>query len=184
MTNPTSQIPYETTKNEILALLGPSPVVKMPRDSGAFAVHLVMERESGKTLDAFVELDSPGAAADLVARLGYQKHRVQQRHVRIMLSSQESLMKALFPKAKCVEWMGVNPIVMQPPDEYTSGFKFFVSDEELVRMVAHAQVPSRSPFATRTPQRTYEAMISLLFKVCLLQTHSHDYLLVACKNQH
>jgi hypothetical protein len=67
------------------------------------------------------------------------------RHVDVELSSQEQLMKDLFPKAKNVQWQGSRPIIIarDENDPYNSGFQGFISKEELVMLVKHVEAPQR-----------------------------------------
>lgn len=109
-----------------------------------------MERVTSKTLDAYVEFVSFSEAANAVQRfdtnrIGGRGGRLGQRHVEVELSSQEELMKQLFPKAKNVEWHGCKPkiIARDENDRYNSGFQGFVSREELVMLVKHVESPQR-----------------------------------------
>ena len=52
-------------------------------------------------------------------------------------------MKELFPRAKNVQWKGQVPVIVQTDEPFNSGFKAFLTPEELVMMVKHAEQPQR-----------------------------------------
>ncbi len=56
-------------------------------------------------------------------------------------------MKELFPKAKQVEWDSGVPIIIETDEPFNSGFKSFVTAEELVMLVKHAEFPQRVSFS-------------------------------------
>ncbi|THW16932.1 hypothetical protein D6D24_04185 [Aureobasidium pullulans] len=163
-------IPYGTTKNEVIAALGRTTrIAHQPRGASYLAIHIIMERSTGKTMDCYVELNTVAEAQAAVA--GFQQRcvnsrhpRIGDRHVDIELSSQEELMKELFPRAKCVNWDGHTPQVYTTEEAFNSGFQGFVTSEEMVMITKHAETPQRSPFAQRCVNRTYETMISLMHK--------------------
>ncbi|KIV85137.1 hypothetical protein PV11_00871 [Exophiala sideris] len=136
-----------------------------------FPIHIIMERSTGKTMDAYVETTSTEVAAQAwehgfgPARMRHPK--LGQRHVTVELSDQAELMADLFPRARCVIWnrekFGI-PTVVQTNDIYTSGFKGFFTAEEMNGVIRHAEYPQRSPFAMRSFQRTFESTISTLYK--------------------
>lgn len=142
------QIPYGVTRQEILAFLGRNAKIAAANDHEP--IHIIMERVTSKTLDAYIEFISFSEAANAVQRfelnrLGGRGGRLGQRHVEVELSSQEDLMKQLFPKAKNVEWTGAKPRIIPRDmnDIYNSGFQGFVSREELVMLVKHVESPQR-----------------------------------------
>ncbi|KAG9586396.1 hypothetical protein KCU84_g10030, partial [Aureobasidium melanogenum] len=163
-------IPYATTKNEVIAALGRSTrIASQPKGTAYFAIHIIMERSTGKTMDVYVELDSLEEAKAAIA--GFQQRclnnrhpRIGDRHVEMELSSQEALMKELFPRAKCVNWDGHTPVIYSTTEAYNSGFQGFVTSEEMAMITKHAETPQRSPFAQRCVNRTYETMISIMHK--------------------
>ncbi|MCJ1251974.1 hypothetical protein MMC30_009212 [Trapelia coarctata] len=163
-------IPYACTKQEILAFLGKNAKIITPEMGPA--IHIMMDRTSGKTLDAYVEFLSHMDAHSFVSRLNFSKemeHRqikVADRHCTLEVSSQAALMKELFPKAKNVEWNGQVPVISQPGPAvpFNSGFRCFISKEELLTLAKHAESPHRSGCSSKSATRTYENMISILFK--------------------
>ncbi|KAI5371205.1 putative nucleotide-binding alpha-beta plait domain superfamily [Septoria linicola] len=168
-------IPYGTTRQEMIAFVGRNAqVLRQPAGSPYHAVHILMERESGKTMDCFIEVTSPTEAAWVArqfARRVEQKRtpKVGDRSVEVLYSSQDDLMVELFPRAKHVRWSNGQPVVDRSerkyyPDKPAAGFQGFLHPEELVAMGKHASLSERSPFANKSPCRVYEAMITLLHK--------------------
>ena len=105
-----------------------------------------MDRSTGKTMDCFVEFFStPDARACINSILlrSISQNRIGDRVVEVMLSSQEELMTELFPKAKNVKWQGAKPVIKEATELFNSGFKTFVSLEELGCLVRHAEQPHR-----------------------------------------
>ncbi|KUJ23348.1 uncharacterized protein LY89DRAFT_573685 [Mollisia scopiformis] len=162
-------IPYTVNRPEVLAFLGRNARIISEQDFEP--VHIVMERVTSKTLDCYVEFADLNEAVAAVNR--YENNRMTgrngrlgQRHVDMELSSQDALMKDLFPKAKNVNWRDGKPTIIptNPHDKYNSGFQGFISKEELVMLVKHVETPQRSPFSKECPQRPYECLISTLFK--------------------
>ena len=109
----------------------------------------MMERSTGKTMDCYIEFFSvPDAMAWLSVILSRPQHfnKIGDRLLEVELSSQEDLMKELFPKARCVTWRPANgkgPEVLETSEAFDSGFKGFVSQEELGGLVRHAEQPHR-----------------------------------------
>ncbi|TGO81517.1 hypothetical protein BPOR_1122g00010 [Botrytis porri] len=162
-------IPYGVTRQEILAFLGRNAKIAASNDHEP--IHIIMERVTSKTLDAYVEFISFTEASNAITRfdmnrMGGRGGRLGQRHVEVELSSQEELMKQLFPKAKNVEWHGNKPTIIERDenDKYNSGFQGFVSREELVMLVKHVESPQRSPFSKDCPQRPFECHVNTLIK--------------------
>lgn len=113
-------------------------------------VHIVMERVTSKTLDCFVEFVNLNEAVIAVQRfdankVGGKGSRLGQRHVDVELSSQDELLRELFPKAKNVKWLGGRPEIIptDPKDPYNSGFAGFISKEELIMLAKHVEAPQR-----------------------------------------
>ena len=69
--------------------------------------------------------------------------RLGDRAVDIELSSQDELLKQLFPRAKNVVWTGGMPIIEESNEPFNTGFKSFVTGEEMVMVVRHAEQPHR-----------------------------------------
>ncbi|KZL80620.1 rna rnp-1 protein [Colletotrichum incanum] len=160
-------IPFVTNRAEIIAVLGRNSRILNDKQE---PVHIIMERITGKTTDAYVEFHTLEDASKAVEK--YQQNigrgrvtRIGQRPVDIELSSQAALMKDLFPSAKGVFWAGTNPQILPSNDaEPWDNFKGFVSNEEMTMLVKHVEVPHRSPFSKECPQRPFECLISTLTK--------------------
>ena len=90
--------------------------------------------------------------------------KVGPRHIGIELSSQDKLLKDLFCRAKNVKWSQGVPVVVPNDDPYSSGFTGFLTGEEMLGMLHHADYPQRSPFAVDCLHRTFECMISTISK--------------------
>ncbi len=120
-----------------------------PHEEG-FPIHIIMERSTGKTMDAYVETITQEIAAQAwehgfgLARMRHPK--LGQRHVTVELSDQAELMKDLFPRARCVAWNNEEfgtPHIVQTNDIYISGFKGFFTAEEMNGVIRHAEYPQR-----------------------------------------
>ncbi|KAK9442399.1 RNA recognition, RNP-1 [Metarhizium brunneum] len=160
-------IPFATKRSEVIAFLGRNSKILNDADE---PVHIIMERVTSKTMDAYVEfvtLDDANKAVEKHQQniLSGRVSRLGDRPVEVELSSQESLMKDLFPLAKGIMWNGASP-QFKPlnPSEPWENFKGFVSEEEMIMLVKHVEVPHRSPFSKDCPQRPYECLISTLKK--------------------
>ncbi|KAM0355655.1 hypothetical protein ACHAPU_000040 [Fusarium lateritium] len=160
-------IPFSTKRSEVVAFIGRNS--RMLSD-GEEPIHIIMDRATSKTMDAFVEFVSMEDAmrcaekhhqniqAGRISRLG-------ERPVEVELSSQAALMQDLFPLARGVFWDGASPqILPHNPVEPWANFKGLISPEEMVMLVKHVEVPHRSPFSKECPQRPYECLISTLRK--------------------
>ncbi|OXV11987.1 hypothetical protein Egran_00251 [Elaphomyces granulatus] len=162
-----SNIPYNVTKPEITQFMGRGAHILTP-DIGN-AVHIIMERSTAKTMECYVEFLTVADALATFSRLNHFQEggrypRIGNRHVIIEMSSQDALLKDMFPRAKCVIWESGLPRVTPNTDSYSTGFQGFLTSEELLGVIRHAENPHRSPFATKSPQRTYECTISTLDK--------------------
>jgi hypothetical protein len=153
-------------------------------------IHIIMERTTSKTMDAYIEFVDVNEAVNAVNRYETNRSsghggRLGERHVELTVAGHPMLLKDLFPKAKNILWNGADPEVMPVSltDKYNSGFAGFIAQEELVMMVKHVETPQRvsvclkklsfqvltrkqSPFSRECPQRPFECLISTLIKVC------------------
>lgn len=111
------------------------------------AVHIVMERSTAKTMECFVEFMTPGDASKSMRYLngGLPAHppRLGPRFVQIELSTQDELLDAMFPRAKCVSWHNGVPYIVKNTDPYSTGFQGFFTHEEFYNIVRHAEHPRR-----------------------------------------
>ena len=110
-----------------------------------------MEPITGKTADAFVEVQTMQDAIDAV-----EKHRQRladghvdrlgDRPLDMEVSSQDALLKPVFKSGSTgVEWRGGTPhILPRAPGQKFGFFKQFVSAEELTMLLKHAETPVRT----------------------------------------
>ena len=186
-------IPYSVTKNEILVAMGrQAQVVQMPAGTKFFAVHIIMDRNTGKTMDAFVEVSKPQEAAlvaDSFTRrlMSGRPLKIGDRAVDVELSSQEELMGNLFPRTKFTTWKGSVPKVNDAGDMYfpgqpARGFDGFVGSEEMVMLIKFANQPSRvscPPFGTSHRCTDKNSLVSLRFSFA--EPHLRVHHLNACE---
>lgn len=185
-------IPYATTRAEVNAFLGKNTkICYQPAGTGFQAVHIIMDRHSGKTMDAFVEVSTHTEAIWVVNQ--FQKRvnekrpaKIGGRVVDVALSNQDELMLTIFPRAKQTRWKNGVPVIDPTkhewfPGVFSEGFKGFLQDEEIAHMYQHSDKPQRvshppfncplhranfsqSPFVLRCMVRTYEYLITTLYK--------------------
>lgn len=142
-----TQIPYSLTRAEVLDFLGCDAQVVPP--ALGIGVHIIMERTTGKTMDCYVEFLSIYDAQSTVNRLVYRGQPLRlgthphDRVVNVAMTSQDELMKQLFPRAKNVIWTGGKPVIQTSNEPFNTGFKSFIIGEELVMMSKHAEQPHR-----------------------------------------
>lgn len=100
-------------------------------------------------MDAYVEFCTLEDAMKAVERhhnntLSGRQTRLGERNVDVELSSQAHLMKDLFPLAVGLLWNGATPdFKPHNPNEPWDNFKGFISEEEMVMLVKHVEVPHR-----------------------------------------
>ncbi|PGH13207.1 hypothetical protein AJ79_03764 [Helicocarpus griseus UAMH5409] len=162
-----TNIPYSVTKHEILQFLGRNARPLTP-DMGC-PVHIIMERSTGKTMDCYVEFPTKADADNTLNWINrcldtFQTPKLGNRHVVVRASSQDELLKDLFPRAKNVDWRDGIPYVRSKKEKFCSGFQGFLTGEEIFCTVRHAEVPHRSPYCAKCLQRPYENMTSTLYK--------------------
>lgn len=105
-----SQIPYDITSASLHAFLGTHAKIITP-DLGP-AIHVTMDRFTGKTQEAFIEFFStPDARAwvNLIKCRPAYSNKIGDRILSVDLSSQEELMREIFPRAKCM-WMNSHEV--------------------------------------------------------------------------
>lgn len=148
-----NNIPFDASRSDILALFGNSArICRMPVGTGWFAAHIIAERHSGKTMDAFVEMESEVDAVLIINQLAKRYYpnrpKVGTREVYVLLSSQEEMMAELFPHSKNVKWHGGTPHIVEEREMYYDGvlsadFNGFLQVEEVLMVTKHAEVPHR-----------------------------------------
>ncbi|KAL8815488.1 MAG: hypothetical protein Q9191_008462, partial [Dirinaria sp. TL-2023a] len=160
-------IPYGLTRQEVVAFLGKNAKI-VTSDLGS-PIHIIMDRLMGKTMDCYVEFFSVGdaqAAVNAKTRLGHI-HKLGDRVASIQMATQDELLRHLFPKAKNIQWNNGVPEVMQPDEPYNTGFKSFVTAEEMVMLTKHAEFPQRLPWHA----------------VHLITLQTRDAVFTACRDQ-
>jgi len=123
-------------------------IASQPAGTPFYAIHIIVDRSSGKTMDCFVEVDTYQEAVNIVKlHAGRSKNdrklKVGERQITINLSSQAQLMAEMFPKAKCVVWNGQEAQIHLPRVINDSGFLGFVTGEELSATLKQADNPLR-----------------------------------------
>ncbi|KAK4200153.1 hypothetical protein QBC40DRAFT_174581 [Triangularia verruculosa] len=162
-------IPFGTLRSEVIAFLGRNSKIL---NDALEPIHIIMERVTSKTGDAFIEFPNHHAACRALDRHSeaIRKHRhprLGDRPVEMTLSSQKELMEALFPWCRGVRFTNQGRAEMLPFDEVNpwNVFRGFVTEEEMNLVIKHVEVPSRSPYSKDCPQRPFESMISTLKKL-------------------
>lgn len=144
-----SQIPERTRRSEILAIMGRN--AKVLNDNQE-PVHVIIQRVSGATLEAYVEFTDEKAAEDAIERFEQAKRdgrapRLGDYPFQYALSSQGALLKALFPQARGVEWINAVPHII-PAHQVAfpwEAFKGFISAEEMHMLAKNAEVSRIAP---------------------------------------
>ena len=138
-------MPYDITRELIHTFLGTHAKTITP-DLGP-SIHITMDRSTGKTQDCYVEFFSvPDANAwrTVIVRRGPHLNKIGDRILEVDMSSQEEMMKDLFPRARCVIWNGPHGLHVKETEEaFDSGFKGFITQEELKGLIHHAEQPHR-----------------------------------------
>lgn len=121
--------------------LGQDAVVQdYPKSSGIYAIHIIQDRMSGKTDDIYVEMKDWNETEKIMRRYDGQNYRdripkLGNRRVNMALSTASALMKAIFPRAKCL-WLNGKP---ERPEnwlvDHPSNWDGFVTREEMVKVL-------------------------------------------------
>ena len=128
---------------ELYEFLGSNTKLLTP--SMGWPIHIILDRLTGKTMDCYVELASVDDAQQFVNdrnRQGYP-NKLGDRVVTITMSTQDELLAQTFGRARNVEWRGGMPVITESTDPYNSGFKGYLTPEELVRLIQLAEFPHR-----------------------------------------
>lgn len=142
-----SQIPYSLTRAEVVRFVGGNAHL-VPPELG-IGVHIIMDRTTGKTMDCYIEFASVYEAQVALNALVYRGQPLRMgspphgRVVNVTMSSQDELLKQLFPRAKNVVWTGGKPTILTSSEPFNTGFKTFITAEELIMMSRHAEQPHR-----------------------------------------
>lgn len=95
-----------------------------------------------------MEFMTQGDAEAAVTRINrtYENGRIPRlgsRHVDVEVSSQDELLKDLFPRAKQIVWKNGVPHLGPNDDPYSTGFQGFFTHEEIFLLIRHAENPQR-----------------------------------------
>lgn len=142
------------TRAEVLAALGRNAqVAHQPAGSPYHAIHILMERDTGKTQDVFVEVSTIKEARTIYGQFQRRAHigrsfTLGNARAQVELSSQSALMHAIFPQARKVTWQGAKPVVDLEDDYFfpgvkAVGFDGFLGDEETALLCKWLDSPSR-----------------------------------------
>ena len=121
-------------------------------------------------MECYVEFLSVGDAQSAVnaKKKTGNIHKLGDRVAAIEMSSQDNLLKELFPKARQVSWTNGVPTIVETDEPFNSGFQHFVSKEELVMLVKHAEFPQRVSSLLDAPS----IMIGLVTSCAVCQAKS------------
>ncbi|KAE9988560.1 hypothetical protein EG328_009693 [Venturia inaequalis] len=165
--------PFNIKTNEIMVSLGQDAVVQdYPKSSGIYAIHIIQDRMSGKTDDIYVELKDWNETEKIMRRYDGQNYRdripkLGNRRVNMALSTASALMKAIFPRAKCL-WLNGKP---ERPEnwlvDHPSNWDGFVTREEMVKVLMFTEQTNsaKTRFSLESPERVYQTMISTMQKI-------------------
>ncbi|CAG8447809.1 11671_t:CDS:10 [Scutellospora calospora] len=147
-----TNIPWDVSLKEIKTFLS---AFKLPNVSlYAQCIHIIMDRTSGKTLsEAYIELATPAEAHRAVDTRNMKP--LKGRLVSCMRSSQEDLMRAVFPKWKG-EFSGCDAVVTSEMLQSTPHVPFITREEMNSLLVLH--------FSRKCAERPFENIISVLVK--------------------
>jgi hypothetical protein len=112
-------------------------------------VHIITDRASGKTLDAYVEFTTMRDATNVVnkhaqVQVNGRYSKIGDRPVEVELSSQASLMQELFPFARGIIWNGAVPELQRPtPGQSWTVFKGFITDEQMTQLLKSNDAPPK-----------------------------------------
>lgn len=142
-----SQIPFSASRAEVIAFFGRNSRIA---NDDLEPVHIIMDRVSSKTNDAYVEFCTDKDAAEAVEKLEKvaergRPARIGARPIYAQVVSHERLMRDLFPVARGVDWSGPRPVILPQHDGQFAWekFKTFITAEEMTMMVKHVETPSR-----------------------------------------
>lgn len=135
------ELPYEARVSDVIGFLGGNAKILNDADE---PVHIMLERITAKTGAAYVEFYDFESAMRVVdkhrqAKAHGKPVRIGSRIVNVSMSSQDQLLRDLFPYARHVNWIAGQPHIMVPAEQ----FKGFVTDEELISLVKNVEFPHR-----------------------------------------
>ncbi|ETS84893.1 hypothetical protein PFICI_02918 [Pestalotiopsis fici W106-1] len=181
--------PFSVSRNEIIAIFGRA--MRLLNDNEE-PIHIILEKVTAKTLDAYAEFETPADALRALERIQEniahnRPPRIGSRIVKVEFSNQAALMSDIFPVAHGVTWQGSHPMIRTDSPYPIDNFKCFTSEEENLQLSRHFECYGRTPFSRDCPERFIEAMISTLKKMPWYMTkfitiHQQHYIFESCQN--
>lgn len=140
-----------------------------------YPIHILMERASGKCLDAWLELPDQITADQVMKRYNSlvdsgKVPRINNRVINLYPSTQGEVMAAIFPRAKDIFWDPVTGIpikvrrIEDAEEKYSASFRGFLTKEELFMTTQHAIVPDRAAFPQKCLQRVFDSIMATIQK--------------------
>jgi hypothetical protein len=154
------QCPFNVLRNEVIAIFG--RVVRLLNDNEE-PVHIILEKVTAKTQDAYAEFESPEDAVKALRRIqenvaNGRPPRIGNRQVTVEFSSQAALMKDLFPVAHGVTWQESHPVIVTDSPFPINNFKCFTSEEENNQLSRHFECFGR---VSSLHMFTYSSLVQL-----------------------
>lgn len=111
-------------------------------------IHIILEKVTAKTLDAYAEFETPADALRALERIQEniqhnRSPRIGSRIVKVEMSSQAALMGDIFPVAHGVQWDGSHPMIRTDSPYPIDNFKCFTSEEENLQLSRHFECYGR-----------------------------------------
>ena len=159
--------PFGVTRNQIHAVCGNhSGIVEHP--DGQLMIHIIMDRRTSKTGEIYVEFDTMREAENVIKRLSNTRSRqpiakLLDRECRVRSSSQDELLKALFPAAKC-NWRDGKPVFNLTRMDGSPAFTSFLDKEEIHYLKKFMIDSRKAKFCKFHPQRPFDCLTSTLQK--------------------
>lgn len=149
-----SQFGADVRPNEIAMVLGDEvPILDIGWGSGIPAIHILQDRCTGRTLEAYVEYANMDDAIQVLKNFDARAARGRDiksgiYRAKVALTSMNEMMKAIFARADC-RWGNGLPEYQIPV--YLGFFGGFVIKEEMHRMLNLAQHPSNPRVSEAVP---------------------------------
>lgn len=124
----------------------------LKKTSQTYPIHVIMEKSTGKTMDAFVEFPSHRDASLCIRRyedvcFPGRGMKLGTRNAELELSDQAELMEAVFPRARLVKFDPMNgaPTILDPSldPSWSTGFRGYFTLEEIHGVTRYTELPSR-----------------------------------------
>ncbi|KAK9768310.1 hypothetical protein K7432_001148 [Basidiobolus ranarum] len=155
-----SNIPWDVSQNDIKAFLQP---YEIPNEKIlAQAIHIIMDRSTGKTLSyAFIEVQTIHEALDMIQTRNLKV--LKGRIVGVSKSSQEELMRAIFPNWRG-SFVGNNVIMPQDSSRERNAQPTMLLSRDEINSVLMICKNYKLHFSRKCAERPFENVISILVK--------------------